>query len=178
MTPIRGFALALIFFTSTGIGCGGPPEAANPAHAFPAYTPEEARLFDDVLAAELFGYKLDARVTEGDPLTRDRAAQADTATVMKVTTLSREGSGSAYSVSLRPIGAIAGPAESEPVTLFVTPASPSFPLLEGLGGRWVGTELVLLARRYRRGDDVVVHFRAEPNRPTVLELIARARRAN
>lgn len=178
MTPSRRTVLGLFVTVATSFGCGSKPEAVNPAHGLPPYTPEESRLFDDVLAAELFGYRLDSRKAEGDPLTADRAARADTATLMKVTTLSREGSGSSYSVALRPLAAIAGPSETQAVTLSVTTASPSFMLLHGMGGTWVGTELVLLARRYRRGDETVVHFRAEPNLPGVVEMIARARRPN
>jgi hypothetical protein len=172
--PFR-LAAALALLAPLATGCGGPAEAVSPAHGLPPYTPEEARLFDDGLASELFGYGLDSRRTEADPLTADRAARADTVTVMKVTTLSREGSGATYSLSLRPLRVVAGPAETAPVTLTVTPASPSFPLLDGVGGAWVGTELVLLARRYRQGDEAVIHFRAEPARPEVVAMIARAR---
>jgi hypothetical protein len=158
------------------LSCGTPPEPASPAASLPSYSPEEARLFDDVIAFELF-HMISPRLAEDDPLMDDRAAQADTATIMKVTTLSREGSGAAYSVSLRPVGTISGPAEHQPVDLSVSAASPSFLLIEGLGPSWVGTELVLLARRYRHGKDAVIHFRAEPNRPAVIGVIARARGA-
>lgn len=171
---VRG-ALGLTLLTA--LGCGTPQDAVSPAHGLPPYSPEEARLFDDVFASELFSYGLNPRQPESDPLIDDRAAQADTATIMKVITLSREGSGTAYSVSLRPVGTISGPAERQPVTLSVSASSPSFLLLDGMGARWVGTELVLLARRYRQGEDAVIHFRAEPNRPAVVDLIARARRA-
>ncbi len=151
MAVSRRAAVTLGLTLLTASGCGKPQEAASPGQGLPPYSPEEARLFDDVLVAELFGFGLTPRHAESDPLIGDRASQADTATVMKVTTLSREGSGTAYSVSLRPVGSIWGPAEREPVTLSVSAANPSFLLLDGVGGRWVGTELVLLARTYRHG---------------------------
>jgi hypothetical protein len=173
----RQARVALGLSLLTALSCGAPQEPANPALGLPAYSPEEARLFDDVITPELFNYGLSPRQAESDPLMDDRAAMADTATIMKVTTLSREGSGTAYSVSLRPVATISGPAERQPVTLSVSAASPSFLLLEGLGARWVGTELVLLARRYRHGEEAVIHFRAEPNRPAVVGVIARARGA-
>ena len=177
MVLSRRSAAALGLTLLTALGCGAPAEPVSPVQGLPPYTPEEARLFDDVIASELFDYGLSPRHAESDPLIDDRAAFADTATVMKVTTLSSEGSGTAYSLSLRPLGTISGPAERETVTLSVSASNPSFLLLDGMGGRWVGTELVLLARRYRQGEDAVIHFRAEPNRPAVLDVIARARRS-
>ncbi len=98
---------------------------------------------------------------------------------MKVATVSREGSahGRRYSLVLRPVAALVGTLPNEPLGLTLTIKNPSFSWLDRMGGAWVGHELLLFTRRYREGEEAVLHFHGEPDSPALREEIAQIRRA-
>jgi hypothetical protein len=81
-----------------------------------------------------------------------------------------------YTLGLRPGGPpLAGAPWTETVVVQVEPQNPSYPVLQGLGTQLVGTPVILFFRRYKGDGQVVVHWRAEPERPDVRQAVERAR---
>jgi hypothetical protein len=164
----------LAVLLALGSACAPKRDATAPPGGFPEYTAEQAHLFDDTFAAAAFGVTAVASLQQQRDL-EERAASAESATIMKVATVSQLGTGAGYEIGLRPLAAIAGPAEPAPVTLSLTSENPSWVFLSGVGMSWVGTELVFLAKRYQGPDGPVLRFHAEPKTPVVLATVAAAR---
>src|SRR4051794_35973369 len=88
--------------------CGSRPVA--PQRPLPSYSFEEAALFDDQLAPQVFGYGAD-RFAESDPRFGERAARADQIILARVATVSRAataGSGASYQVAFVPLSLLSG----------------------------------------------------------------------
>ncbi len=116
-----------------------------------------------------------------DPHFEDRVRAAHSIWLLKVATVSREGSlgnNRRYELIFRTLEGLAGPAPPAQVSLTISGKDPSFHWLDRVGGAWVGRELLLMARDYRAGEPGaatetrVMHFHGEPNTP---ELRARVR---
>ncbi len=156
------------------LGCGSK---ANPsaARSIPDYDPEQATLFGDVFRPELFGLGSERSVGV-DGLLRDRATIADSVVPARVVTVSRETRGTvrSYSVVLAPTeGALVGPTPSGQLTFEIVESSPVFGWLEGAGGHWGGTQMLLFLRDFRDG----MHFYGCADTQEVRAVIASAPRA-
>jgi hypothetical protein len=163
------------------VGCGGG--SSRRIVIAPEYQPEFAVVFDDLLAPELFGFDPEGRNPVKDPKLRERILRSDLIQTVKVETLSRVGgveNKGAYEVTLVPFGpALSGTTPTQPLILNVGANSPTYPWVEGAGARWVGTKLILFAKRFRTkkggkpGEGDVIHYRGEPDTPAMREAINR-----
>lgn len=172
----RVFASLLLAVGLLGspLGCGSKSNQPA-ARALPDYDPEQATLFGDVFRPELFGLGSERSVGV-DGLLRDRATLADSVVPARVVTVSRETRGSArgYSVALAPTeGALVGPTPSGQLTFEIVETSPVFGWLEGAGGHWGGTRMLLFLREFRDG----THFFGCADTEDVRAVIASAPRA-
>jgi hypothetical protein len=130
------------------------------------YGAEDAALLDDGLSGHLFETAFVPGTAGDDPHFEDRVRAAHSIWLVKVATVSREGSlgnNRHYEVSLRPLVGLAGP--PPPRSLTISGKDPSFHWLDRVGGAWVGKELLLMTRDYRGAEGPVTHFHGEPNSP-------------
>jgi len=158
-----------------------PPK--SPASGLPVYDAEDAALLDDGLSGHLFDTAFMPGNAGDDPRFAERVLRAESIWLVKVATVSREGSEGAlgvrrsYDLTLRPVESLVGALPSEPISLTISGKDPSFHWLDRVQGAWVGHEVLLMTRRYRNGDRVVLHFHGEPNSAALRTQIAAIRRA-
>ncbi len=160
--------------------CSPPPPPRSPADGLPSYGAHDASLLDDSFSGHLFETAFVPGVAGDDPHFNDRVRRAEDIWLVKVATVSREGSVDdkrRYSLSFRPVASLAGPLPTGPVSLTISAKDPAFHWLDRVGGAWVGKEVLLMTRAYRAGDDVVLHFHGEPNLPELRDRINLVREA-
>lgn len=176
---LQGSHRTLAFILALGLGgatlaCGAKAQQ-GPVRSLPNYDAEQATLFGDVFRPELFGLG-NVRSVGVDGLLRERATAADSVVQARVVTVSRETRGAVrgYSVVLAPTeGALLGDTPSGPLTFAIIESSPVFGWLEGSGGHWGGTRLLLFLRQFEDG----MHFYGCADTPEARAVIANARRA-
>lgn len=161
--------------------CGPSPSPKEiPLDRLPPYTAEAQGLFDDSIAPEVFGLEIDRSALLDDPRFRARAQQADLVFRAKLATVTHDQAAghSRYIVVFQRIGApIVGHEAPPEVEVTVGRGSPSLTLLRSMAGEAVGKKTTVLLRRYRKDDERVLHFRAEPDSSEILQAIRDARRA-
>ncbi len=159
------------------VGCSGSKKRIV---IYPEYHAQYALIFDDLLAPELFGFDPEVGGPAEDPKLQERTLRSDLILPVRVETVSRVGGvekKGAYELVLAATGPpLYGEAPNEPLIVNVGAASPTYPWVEGAGPRWVGTRLILFAKRFRgpqrdKGD--VIHFRGEPDNVTMRTAIHR-----
>jgi hypothetical protein len=170
--------LALAVAALGAVSCGPSRDGSSvPVSSLPAYSPEAAVLFDDVLAPAVFGFDPEGRDPARDPKLRDRTRLAEFVAVARVETVSRVGGVAhrgAYELTLVPLGApLAGDAPDAPIVLNVPATNPSYSWVDGAGAAWVGSQLIVFVRRYQDGRDAALHFRCEPDTPDVRAAVNR-----
>jgi hypothetical protein len=163
------------------VGCGGG--RTKRIVIAPEYQPEFAVVFDDLLAPELFGFDPEGRDPVKDPKLRERILRSDLVLPVKVETMSRVGgveNKGSYEIVLAATGpALAGTTPTEPLILNIGAGSPTYPWVDGAGARWVGTRLILFAKRFKGkkaskpGEGDVIHYRGEPDTPAMRATINR-----
>jgi hypothetical protein len=167
---------ALVVVAATGCGGGQKKQVV----IAPEYHPEYAVVFDDLLAPALFGFDPQGRDPTLDPKLRERALRSDLILPVKVETISRVGgveNKGAYEIVLSATAApLFGNAPGVPLIINVGAGSPAYPWVEGAGGRWVGTRLILFLKRFRTGkrnQPDVIHYRGEPDTQKMRETVHR-----
>ncbi|HEY4104593.1 MAG TPA: hypothetical protein VGM44_11915 [Polyangiaceae bacterium] len=174
-----GLSIGSLIFAQA---CAAEP-ARSPAAGLPAYGPEDATLLDDGLSGHLFDTAFVPGNAGDDPHFADRVSRAENIWLVKVATVSLNGSEGAlgnnrsYGLSFRPLESLIGALPSEPISLNISGKDPSFHWLDRAQGSWVGHEVLLMVRRYRDGDRVVLHFHGEPNSTALRQQILEIRRA-
>jgi len=149
--------LACALLACALLACAKPSPALDASH-LPEYGAEEAALLDDAFSGHLFETAFVTGTAGDDPRFDDRVRAAHDIWIVKVATLSREGSQGTnrrYEVTLRVLQDLSGtdsPPPSE-VSLTISGKDPSFHWLDRVGGAWVGRELLLLSRDYRVPSD-------------------------
>ena len=141
----------------------------------PDYGAEDASLLDDGFSGHLFETAFVPGSAGDDPHFEDRVRAAQNIWLVKVATVSREGSvgnNRRYELTFRTLEGLAGSPPPPQVTLTISGKDPSFHWLDRVGGAWVGREVLLMTRDYRAGEQVSMHFHGEPNNA---ELQARIR---
>ena len=141
----------------------------------PVYGAEDSALLDDAFSGHLFETAFVPGTAGDDPRFADRVRAAHSIWLVKVATVSREGSlgnNRRYEVTLRTLEGLAGPPPPPQISLTISGKDPSFHWLDRVGGAWVGRELFLMTRNFRAGERSVLHFHGEPDTP---ELQARIR---
>jgi len=162
------------------VACAKPPPPNDPSH-LPAYGAEDAALLDDAFSGHLFETAFVPGTAGDDPRFEDRVRAAHRISLVKVATISREGSvgtNRRYEVTLRTLAGLAGPTPPAQVSLTISGKDPSFHWLDRVGGAWVGRELLLMTRDYRSAaGERVMHFHGEPNTPELQARIQNIRAA-
>ena len=159
--------------------CSAPPPK-SPAAGLPTYSAEDANLLDDSFSGHLFDTAFVPGVAGDDAHFDDRVLSAEQIWVLKVATVSREGSigdSRRYELTFRTLAGLLGPLPTGPVSLSISGKDPAFHWLDRVGGSWVGTEVLLMVRHFGAGDRVVLHFHGEPNTPELQARINRIRQA-
>ena len=165
----------------SAIACSARP--APPAFGLPYYGAEDASLLDDGFSGHLFATAFVPGNAGEDTHFADRIVRAESIWLVKVATVSREGSQSPlgdnrrYGLSFKLLQVLAGPPPTEPISLTISSKGPAFHWLDRVEGAWVGHEVLLLMRHYRQGDEVGLHFHGEPNSPALRAQILQIRRA-
>jgi hypothetical protein len=178
---VRALGLCL-WLAICEFACAAPPPI-SPAAGLPRYGADDATLLDDGLSGHLFETAFVPGNAGDDPHFQDRVLRAEHIWLVKVATVSREGSQGAlgdnrsYSLSFKPLASLAGELPTEPISLTISGKDPAFHWLDRVEGAWVGHEVLLMVRRYRNGDNVVLHFHGEPNSPALRTQILEIRRA-
>jgi hypothetical protein len=158
--------------------CAPPPQ--SPASRLPRYGAEAARLLDDSFSGHLFETAFVPGTAGDDPHFDGRVRAAESIWLVKVATVSREGSfgdNRRYNLVFRELETLAGPRPNSVISLTVSGRDPSFHWLDRMGGAWVGREVSLMVRNYRAGDRVVMHFHGEPSSPELRARILEVRKA-
>lgn len=162
-------ALALV----VPLGCGAP-SAAAPAVVKPAYSPEEATLFNDSFRPEVFGLEAGEVTPENDGLLPDRVARADLVVAARVVTVTREADRlePAYSIVVQPTASpLKGPASDGSLLLKIRAQSPAYAWIDVNRDACVGIRALIFVRQYSDG----VHFHATIDNPAVRDAVIRAR---
>jgi hypothetical protein len=113
-----------------------------------------------------------------DPHFAARVRAAESIWLVRVATVSREGGvgdNRRYALVFRALESLAGPLPAAPVALTISGKDSSFHWLDRVAGDWVGHEVLLMARNYRAGDAIVLHFHGEPNDPGLRARISEIR---
>jgi hypothetical protein len=173
--PIRA---ALLLTLGVSFACAGNRAPAKPANAsLVSYSPEEAVLFDDVIAPAVFGFDAEGVNPATDAKLRERTRRSEFITAARVETVSRVGgleNRGAYEITLAPAApSLAGDAVEAPIVLRIVSTSPSYAWVDGAGPKWVGSRLLIFGRRFRDGDQTALHFRCEPDTPEVRRAVER-----
>ena len=130
---------------------------------------------DDGFSGHLFETAFIPGVAGDDSHFEDRVRASASIWVLKVATVSREGSfgdNRRYGLVFRTLESLAGPLPAGPVSITISAKDRSFHWLDRVGGAWVGHEVLLMARSYRGQDEAVLHFHGEPNTPELRARIA------
>lgn len=177
--PIRrlGWIAAVVTLLGACRAGEGRATAEQPAAELPVYDREASRVFDDSIAPEVFGLEVDREDPNKDPLFTRRSREADHVLRVKLRTIREERfDGSLrYRIVVQPLGPpIMGEPLAEELELNVGRASPSLSMLRSMSVEAVGAKFILLLKRYQLDQDLVFHFRGEPDREGIVEAIRRA----
>jgi len=174
------------------VACTKPSPALDVSR-LPEYGAEDAALLDDGFSGHLFETAFVPGTAGDDPHFDDRVRAAHDIWLVKVATLSREGSQGTnrrYEVILRILEDLSGAGTAPParVSLTISGKDPSFHWIDRVGGAWVGQELLLLSREYRvvpgngsadagGAGERVMHFHGVPNTAELRARVQRVRAA-
>jgi hypothetical protein len=181
LLSVRALGLCL-WLAIFGSACAAPI-ARSPAAGLPNYGADDAALLDDGLSGHLFETAFVPGNAGDDTHFKDRVLRAESIWLVKVATVSREGSqgtfggNRSYGLSFRPLESLAGALPSEAISLTISGKDPAFHWLDRVEGAWVGHEVLLMVRHYREGDRVALHFHGEPNSSALRAQILEIRRA-
>ena len=112
----RRVTRAMGAFSLLVVACSTPPPA-QPRAALPSYGPEDALTLDDSFSGHLFETAFVPGEAGDDAHFDERAAAAESIWLLKVATVSKEGSlgnNRRYSVSFRTLETLAGPPPKRP----------------------------------------------------------------
>lgn len=156
-------------------GCSTSAEAEVPIDELPTYTREEARLYDDSIAMEVF--ESEQAPTPTGALFEDRVRAADLIAPVRLVGIDAEKSDETVRYQLvakltdEPL---TGSVNDDPLRLAVGRGSPSQAMLEAMDTQLVGVRMLVLARRYQRDGEMVMHFRSEPDTVATRDAVRKA----
>jgi len=162
-------------------GCGpgaGATAVPSAAAGLPPYGPDDAVLFDDNFATEVFGFFTAGRNDDATKFA-ERIKAAEAVVRARVSTVTRDRSasgGESFQLVFQSVGpALAGADPTEPIAVSLTSASPSYPLLAADETFLVGRVVVFFFRRYNEHGSVAVHWHAEVDGEKTLSKIKPSR---
>ncbi|MCA9640632.1 MAG: hypothetical protein H6718_33430 [Polyangiaceae bacterium] len=157
----------LLLAASLALVACGPALSEQPS-GLPPYTATSAGLFDDTLASEIFDMpSAEQTPAQQQRRLRGRVTEADLVVQVRVSTVTRDGTGEnvRYNLSLTPVAAPLKGQVSGAIEVEVGPTSPSFALVRSEDTRLVGRQLLLLLKRFDESGAVTNHFRGEAATP-------------
>ncbi len=143
----------------------------------PPYTPEEASIFDDVLAPTVFGLPPETAL-EDDPKLPVRIRAADSVVVVRIATVSQELSDDTreYTLGLVPEGSpLLGRVPDPHLELDIETDNPSLGSVQAHGDRLVGTRFVLFLRHFVQAGEPRVHWYGDGDVPGLTALLGHAK---
>jgi hypothetical protein len=173
------FLLASGFLQSgCGPGAAGATAVPSAASGLPPYRPDDAVLFDDNFATEVFGFFTTGRNDDATKFA-ERIKGAEAVVRARVSTVTRDrsatGSESFQLVFQAVAPALAGSDPTEPIAVSLTSGSPSYPLLAADETVLVGRVVVFFFRRYNEHGSIAVHWHAEVDGEKTLSKIKPSR---
>ncbi len=170
----RRTAASLSLIAATAACARPAAEAASPIGSA-AYGPEDATLLDDTFGPDVFPTSALVLPSSQEKLA-ERVDRAECVLPVEVRTVSRQGTPprQSFALAVQPTGEpLAGLPWSDPLTLTISPSSPSHAQVVSAETTLVGTPLILLFRRYDTDATETIHWRAEPDTPAVRAAILR-----
>lgn len=162
-------------------GCGpgaGATAVPSAAAGLPPYGPDDAVLFDDNFATEIFGFFTAGRNDDATKFA-ERIKGADAVVRARVSTVTRDRSATGrenFQLVFQAVApALVGADPTEPIAVSLTSASPSYPLLAADETVLVGRVVVFFFRRYNEHGSVAVHWHAEVDGEKTLSKIKPSR---
>ncbi|MFO0669434.1 MAG: hypothetical protein U0235_07400 [Polyangiaceae bacterium] len=170
MRVARRFAFLFVLAAA----CGGT--AAAPAPLFPAYTKEDASLFDDFVDPRVLGVGYDAPVVNprSDSALFERAQIGDGVVRGRIDSVTVKGS--QYELGIRVIEPL-GRAEAlgSDFALRIGPDSPSFGMVKALESRLSGHSMIVFVRTYaNESGEPLLHFHMVPDDPRTAQAVREA----
>ncbi len=165
-----------VWLVVASAACGGGTVANTPR--FPAYTPQDARLFDDEIDPRVLGVSYDApRVApRGDAALFQRAQIGDGVIRGVIDSVTVKGSDARFELGIRVVESLAhGDAVGTSFVLVVSHSSPSFGLVRSLQARLSGRKSIVFVRTYaNESGEAVTHFHMVPDDPQVADAVREA----
>lgn len=167
-------ARRFVFLCLLGAACGGT--AAAPAPLFPAYTKEDAALFDDFVDPRVLGVGYDAPVVNprSDSALFERAQIGDGVVRGRIDSVTVKGS--QFELGVRVIEPL-GRAEAlgSDFVLRVGPDSPSFGMVKALESRLSGHAMIVFVRTYgTESGEPRTRFHMVPDEPRTAQAVREA----
>ena len=134
---LRRSARSLALSVAVLAGACSAPPPRSPADGLPSYDAQDANLLDDSFSGHLFETAFVPGVAGDDLHFADRVVRADKIWVLKVATVSREGSlenNRRYELSFRTLGSLVGSPPTTPLSLTISGKDPAFHWLDRVGG--------------------------------------------
>jgi hypothetical protein len=159
--------LPLSLMVSALTACGAPqnPQAAALA-ALPPYKGRDTELFNDSIEPAALGMAMDRPHFRGNQEFRERAQAAGFVGMAKITTVTvdKVEDRSTYHLRLTRVGApFAGSDTSTTVDIDVRPHSAAYGLIHQVQTRAQGKTVTAMWKRYREGEEAVVHYYLAPD---------------
>lgn len=166
------FALWILALAACG---SGQSTADVPLEDLPPYTAEQAALYNDAIAPEVFGLNTTPGREKPEEFVQ-LVQQADHIGRVKLVTITRTKTPAdgriRYHLALQPLGdPLRGETLQPQVELTVGMGSPSISLLRALDSEAIGSKFIILLKRYRAKGQMVLHFRAYPDSAKVADAI-------
>lgn len=166
----RPVICTLVLLLLFGAGACSPspaaPETPDEVAELPPYDAEAAEVFDDSIAPEIFGFRVDRSNLMSDKALAQRVREAERIQEVRLTTIQQDKMGSVlrYVLLVSPVAApLAGESIPADYEVRVGAGSPSLSLIRSMDVELVGKRFILFLKSFRKANQLVVHFRGEPN---------------
>jgi hypothetical protein len=163
-------SLGLVGLLQAAACGGGTPDGRSPGRPLPPYTGQAVELFDDGIEPSAVGYPLEAGAAPmTDNRLRERTQTGDAVVRARVITFTskEEDQGRSWQIGMRTLERLAGTGPlDQHFTVTVQSTDPAAGIVQGLGGKLVGSTFVAFVREFERprspGDsDLHFHFAAD-----------------
>lgn len=170
----RLILVLLLACSTVTVGCEQPAATALNVRSLPEYKGREVERFDDSVEPYAVGLSIDKINLKRDQRFRERATVATGIARMKITTVTlAEGAArTGVLVSLERVGnKLGGTDESASLDLTIAETAPGYLVFKQLGTKGSGRTVIVLWKKFRVGDEAVVHFYIAPDDQDTLDAV-------